>query len=112
MVNTQGRRFASEDGAYWEIAEAIEAQPDSRAFFVFDRRLFEDAKPHPRVLEALAAGAITVSWVPKVFDEQLQKGGVSREPDDRGTRGGRSVSTPPTLAMTVTRYTDLAASRR
>jgi len=107
MVNTQGRRFAAEDGAYWEIAEAIEAQPDSRAFFVFDRRLFEDAKPHPRVLEALAAGAITVSWVPKVFNEQLQKGNVHESTTIAGLAAKMGVD-GATLEMTVTRYTNLA----
>jgi len=76
LVNLRGERFTREDGAYWEISEALEAQPESRAFVIFDRTMFEGAKPHPRVLEALAAGVITVSWVPRVFEEQLAKGRI------------------------------------
>ena len=107
MVNTRGERFAREDGAYWEIAEAIEAQVDSRAFYVFDRRLFEDAKPHPRVLEALALGAISVSWIPRVFEEQLAKGRVIESNSISGLAERMKVD-PRTLEATVRRYSDLA----
>jgi fumarate reductase flavoprotein subunit len=107
MVNTRGERFTSEDGAYWEIAEAIEAQPDSRAYFVFDRRRFEDAKPHPRVLEALAAGAITVSWIPRVFDEQLALGRVHTSPTIAGLAARMGIDAAR-LERTVSRYTEQA----
>jgi fumarate reductase flavoprotein subunit len=104
MINTRGERFATEDGAYWEVAEAIEAQADSRAFFVFDRQRFEEAKPHPRVLEALAAGAITVSWIPRVFEEQLVLGRVHTSPTLAGLAAQIGVDAG-TLEKTVERYT-------
>jgi fumarate reductase flavoprotein subunit len=110
MVNTSGERFASEDGAYWEIAEAIEAQRDSRAFYVFDRRLFEDAKPHPRVLEALAAGAITVSWVPKVFEAELANGRVLEAPTI-AELAGRIAVDAQALERTVARYNEQARAQ-
>ncbi|MBS0377157.1 MAG: FAD-dependent oxidoreductase [Proteobacteria bacterium] len=103
MVNTRGERFTREDGAYWEIAEALEAQPGSRAFVIFDRAMFEGAKPHPRVLEALAAGVITVSWVPRMFEEQLAKGNIL----EAGTIEGLAERTglpASALAATIERY--------
>jgi fumarate reductase flavoprotein subunit len=107
MVNSRGERFATEDGAYWEVAEAIEAQADARAFFIFDRRRFEEAKPHPRVLEALAAGTITVSWIPRVFEEQLKLGHVHTSPTLAGL-AEKIGADPRTLESTVKSYTEAA----
>lgn len=107
MVSTRGERFLREDGPYWELAEAIEAQAEPRAFYVFDRRLFEEAKPHPRVLEALAAGTITVSYVPKVFEEQLKKGRVLEAPSIAAL-AAKIGTDAAMLERTIARYNDLA----
>ncbi|MBK7251116.1 MAG: FAD-dependent oxidoreductase [Gammaproteobacteria bacterium] len=107
MVNTRGERFLREDGAYWELAEGIEAESEPRAFYVFDRRLFEEAKPHPRVLEALAAGTITVSYVPKVFEEQLKRGRVLEAPSVAALAARIGVEAA-TLERTIARYNELA----
>lgn len=109
MVNLKGERFTREDGAYWEISEALEAQPESRAFVIFDRRMFEGAKPHPRVLEALAAGVITVSWVPRMFEEQLAKGRII-EAASIDELGRRTQLPAQALAGTVARYNDAVRS--
>jgi fumarate reductase flavoprotein subunit len=76
MVNTSGERIVREDAAYWELAEALEAQDDSRGFCVFDHALMLGAEPDPRVLEALAQGTISLSWIPRVLQEQLGRGRV------------------------------------
>ncbi|MBS0580693.1 MAG: FAD-dependent oxidoreductase [Proteobacteria bacterium] len=109
MVNLEGRRFTREDGAYWEISEALEAQPESRAYVIFDRTMFEGAKPHPRVLEALAAGVITVSWVPRMFEEQLAKGRIieAASIEQLAQRTGLPAKT---LSDTVARYNAAARS--
>lgn len=107
LVNAKGERFLREDGAYWELAEGIEAQSEPRAFYVFDRQRFEDARPHPRVLEALAAGSITVSYVPKVFEEQLKKGRVLEAPSIAALAAKIGVEAA-TLERTVERYNELA----
>ncbi len=107
LVSTKGERFVREDGAYWELAEAIEAQSEPRAFYIFDRQLFEDARPHPRVLEALAIGAVTVSYVPKVFEEQLQTGRVLEAPSVAAL-AAKIGADAATLGRTVARYNDLA----
>jgi fumarate reductase flavoprotein subunit len=107
LVNTRGERFGREDGAYWEIAEGLEAQREPRGYFIFDRSLLETAKPHPRVLEALAIGAIKVSWVTKVLSEEAQKGRVLQAPTVRELAAKIGVE-PATLERTVQRYTQLA----
>jgi fumarate reductase flavoprotein subunit len=107
LVNVDGERFTREDGAYWEIAEALEAQPDSRAFAIFDRMMFEGAKPHPRVLEALAAGVITVSWVPRMFEEQLAKGRII-EAGSIADLAQRTAIPGDRLGRTIERYNTAA----
>ena len=76
LVNSKGERIVREDAAYWELSEALEAQDDCRGFCIFDRELMLAAEPDPRVLEALAAGTISLSWIPRVLEEQIAKGRV------------------------------------
>lgn len=76
-VNKAGRRFVREDAAYWEIAEAFEAQPDSRGFAIFDDRLLEEeAKPFPMVRDMVARGEVPCSWMTKPLKEQIEAGKV------------------------------------
>jgi fumarate reductase flavoprotein subunit len=111
MVNTKGQRFVREDGAYWEIAEGIEAQADSRAFCVFDRPLLENAKPHPRVLEALEIGAISLSWITRVLEEQLAQGHVLESPTVAGLAQKMGVDAAA-LSATLEQYNRNAAAGR
>lgn len=76
LVNGKGQRIVREDAAYWELSEALEAQDDRRGYCIFDRELMLAAEPDPRVLEALAAGTISLSWIPRVLEEQIAKGKV------------------------------------
>jgi fumarate reductase flavoprotein subunit len=109
MVNSLGKRFVREDGAYYEISEGIEAQPDSRAFCIFDRPMFETAKPHPRVLEAVKLGIATVSWVTRMLQEQLEEGRVIESPTIAGLAKKIGVDVA-SLTATVARYNQLAAT--
>jgi fumarate reductase flavoprotein subunit len=111
MVNARGKRFVREDGAYYEIAEGIEAQPHSRAYCIFDRPLLETAKPHPRVLEAVKLGIATVSWVTRVLLEQLEKGRVIESPTIAGLAQKIGVDAAA-LTTTVARYNQLASAGR
>ena len=76
LVNSRGQRIVREDAAYWELSEALEAEPDARGFCLFNRAAMLEASPDPRVLEALADGTITLSWIPRVLEEQIEKGKV------------------------------------
>jgi fumarate reductase flavoprotein subunit len=76
LVNSRGERIVREDAAYWELSEALEAQEDARGFCIFDHALMLGAEPDPRVLEALAQGTISLSWIPRVLQEQIARGRV------------------------------------
>ncbi len=108
LVNTQGRRIAREDGAYWELSEALEAQEDGRGFCVFDHAQMQAAVPDPRVLEALEQGAITLSWIPRVLQEQIDLGKVIQADSVAALADKMGVSSAA-LAQTVARYNQSAA---
>ncbi|OCC23319.1 hypothetical protein MB02_11835 [Croceicoccus estronivorus] len=79
LVNCHGQRFVAEDGGYWEIAEGLERQDGSRGWVIFDAAMLrEHARPHPRVLEALANGTITLSWITETLERQIAEGKVHR----------------------------------
>jgi len=103
MVNGKGERFVREDAAYWEVSEALEAQDSPRAFCILDQQLLENAKPHPRVLEALAQGAITLSWVPRVLQEQAAQGRLAQSPTIHGLAEKIGVD-PERLSRSLDRY--------
>lgn len=103
MVNSRGQRVVREDAAYWELSEALEAQPDARGFCLFNRAAMLEAQPDPRVLEALADGTITLSWIPRVLEEQIDKGKVlaAESIAELATQMGVDATA---LEATVTRY--------
>jgi fumarate reductase flavoprotein subunit len=107
LVNSAGERFVCEDGAYWELSEALEAQSDARGYCLFTRDQMLAAKPDPRVLEALASGTITLSWVPKVLEEQIAAGRVMQADalEDLAELIGVDAEA---LGSTVARYNELA----
>lgn len=107
LVNSAGERFVSEDGAYWELSEALEAQSDARGYCVFTRDQMLAAKPDPRVLEALANGTITLSWVPKVLEEQIESGRVKQANTLEDLAALIGVD-GEALVSTVRRYNELA----
>lgn len=109
LVNSRGQRIVREDAAYWELSEALEAEPDARGFCIFDRELMAAAQPDPRVLEALAQGTISLSWIPRVLEEQIAKGTVVQA-DSLDALARRIGVDPAALANSVTRYNALAAS--
>lgn len=109
MVNTEGQRFVREDGAYWEVSEALEAQADPRGFCIFDHALMLGAEPDARVLEALAQGTITLSWIPRVLQEQLERGRVLAAPSI-ASLAAKAALDPVALDAAVARYNALAAS--
>ena len=58
QINVEGRRFWNESVGYSEAARAVLAQPESRAYTVFDERISEIARQFPDFREAEAQGAI------------------------------------------------------
>ncbi len=108
LVNSEGRRIAREDGAYWELSEALEAQVDGRGYCVFDQLQMQSAAPDPRVLEALEQGAITLSWIPRVLQEQVDRGKILMA-DSIAELARKTGIDAVTLESTVARYNDNAA---
>lgn len=107
MVNRDGERFVAEDAAYWEIAEALERQPGARGWAIFDASMLtERAVPHPRVLEALEVGSITLSWITRVLEEQIAKGKVHKA--DTLPDLARKVGIRGALEASIARYNHLA----
>jgi fumarate reductase flavoprotein subunit len=70
QINTEGRRFSNEHGGYSEQAAKVLAQPQQRAFNVFDERIHNMALDFEDYRNADEAGAV------KIFDslEALAKG--------------------------------------
>lgn len=111
MVNRLGKRFVAEDAAYWEIAEALERQPGARAWAIFDAELLATrAVPHPRVLEALEVGSITLSWITRVLEEQIANGRVQKA--DSLAELARQVGIDETLPATIDRYNRVAEAKK
>lgn len=78
LVNSAGKRVVNEDGGYWELSEALEAEDDSTGFYIFDHEMLEQAVPDPRIAEAYRAGMISLSWVSNILKEQLEKGNIEQ----------------------------------
>lgn len=108
LVNSRCERIVREDGAYWEVSEALEAQPDALGWCIFDHALMLGAEPDPRVLEALAQGTISLSWIPRVLQEQIERGRVHAAPD-LATLAGKTGLDAPALSRAVERYNAMAA---
>lgn len=108
LVNSQGQRIVREDGAYWEVAEALEAQSDGRGFALFSHAQMLAAQPDPRVLEALASGSITLNWTPAALQAQLGTGRVLQADSIAGLAAQTGIA-PAQLAASVERYNQLAA---
>lgn len=70
QINTEGRRFSNEHGGYSEQAAKVLAQPQQRAFNVFDERIHHMALDFEDYRNAVEAGAV------KIFDslEALAQG--------------------------------------
>jgi hypothetical protein len=107
MLNSRGERIVREDGAYWELSEALEAQHDARGFCIFDHALMLGAQPDARVLEALAQGTISLSWIPRVLQEQLARGRVIAAPDIGGLADKAGLDRAA-VTRAVERYNALA----
>jgi len=107
MINSAGERIVREDAAYWETSEAVEAQPEGRAFCIFNRSSMLAAQPDPRVLEALAAGTITLSWVPRVLQEKID-GGLIQQAESLAALATIIGVDGEALETTVHRYNQIA----
>lgn len=108
MVNRAGKRFVAEDGGYWEIAEALEAQEGARGWAIFDAAMLaERAKPHPRVLEALKTGSIRLSWITQMLEQQVAAGKIAVAPT-LAELGGKIGVDASTLETTIQSYNAMA----
>ncbi|MBA6413771.1 FAD-dependent oxidoreductase [Parahaliea sp. F7430] len=107
MVNSRGERIMREDGAYWAVSEALEAQPDGRAFAVFSHEQMLAAEPDPRVLQAIADGTITLNWTPEVLTAQQGAGRVLKA-DTLAELGRQAGLDPAKLEAATERYNRLA----
>lgn len=110
LVNRHGQRFVAEDGGYWEIAEGLERQDGGRGWVIFDASMLrERARPHPRVLEALANGTITLSWVTDTLEAQIASGKVHRA-GSLATLAEKAGIDPAGLEAGIARYNRLAVT--
>lgn len=112
MVNRSGERFVAEDGAYWDLAESLERQQGARGWAIFDARLLaEHAVPHPRVLEALEVGSITLSWITRVLEEQISRGKILSATTlaELATKAGID---PQGMTNAIERYNTMAARKQ
>ena len=76
LVNSASNRIVNEDGGYWELSEAVEAENDAIGYYIFDHQMLETAEPEPMYAEAYKTGMISLSWVSKTLKEQLAKGKI------------------------------------
>lgn len=111
LVNSRGERIAREDGAYWQVSQALEAQRDGRGFAIFSHDLMLASQPDPRVLEALANGGITLNWAPAVLQEQLASGRVVAAASVAELAQRLDIDTEG-LERTLARYNRMAAAGR
>jgi fumarate reductase flavoprotein subunit len=109
LVNHRGERIAREDGAYWEISQALEAQEDGRGYAIFSHDLMLASEPDPRVLEALANGGITLNWSPDVLQEQIETGRVVAAASVAELAQRLGIETGG-LERTLARYNSMAAA--
>jgi len=107
LVNDGGERIVHEDGGYWEVAEALESQPNSRGFFIFDQTLLEAARPHPLVI---ATGSGPVSWDRGELEAQIGNGRIAKA-DSLAALAGRIGIGPAALEHTVVAYNAACAER-
>lgn len=111
LINSRGERIVREDGAYWEVSEALEAQPDGRGFALFSHDQMQAARPDPRVLEALASGSITLNWTPEMLTAQHHAGRVIRA-DSLEELALHTGLDPSAVGATALRYNQLARRGR
>lgn len=108
LVNENGERVVQEDGGYWEVAEALESQPHSRGFFIFDQPLLEAARPHPLVV---ATGTGPVSWDRAELETQIKKGRIAQA-DTLAALAERIGLPSEALEHTVAAYNQACSARR
>lgn len=102
QVNLSGARFSDETGGYSEQAVHVLAQPDQRAFNIYDARLHALGLGFPDYCQAVEAGAVKSAMTPAHLAEKLgiDAGGLEATLEGLGQDEdpfGRDFSTTPDL---------------
>lgn len=105
LVNTLGRRFMDESAPYAVSGYIINAQPQKKAFAVFDEPTLEVASQDMRFADPYHSGGAMPTWEYNLLRQSINNGKIHQAPDIR-TLAGKIGVDPETLQVTTDIYNE------
>lgn len=105
MVNTLGHRFIDESAPYAVSGYLMNAQPEKRAFAIFDEPTLENASQDMRFADPYHSGTAMPTWEYNLLRQSIADGRVTQA-DSLAELAGKIGVDAQTLTATVDRYND------
>lgn len=103
LVNTEGVRFLDESAPYAVAGYIINAQPEKRAFAIFDEPTLEVASQDMSFADPYHSGAAMPTWEYNLLRQSIANGKIVQA-DSIAELGSKIGIDPETLLATVEKY--------